>query len=245
MVEAVNAVQTPAQRVYKEHDPELPEELSTLLVRALSKHLENATNPHYDRLMIHLWDRCMTLAPNVEVKRPLARLMAQEVEHGVITARILKGLGVDKVDAPFDQYLFELPIDTWCDLCYFHALGDRVGMYVGENWGDVPYEPLRAVAPKLHREEVFHATLGYQNLSELCATPEGLAQAQRLIHKWWPAALDMCGASDSNFSEKYVKWGIRQKGNEELRRQYIRDTRPMLEKLGIKVPDDTANRRFL
>ena len=55
----------------------------------------------------------------------------------------------------------------------------------------------------------------------------------------------MFGSSDSRFSEKYVRWGIRQAGNEELRRQYISDTRPMLEKLGIQVPDDRAQRQFL
>lgn len=232
-------------RVYKEHDAEMPEDLRNLLVRVMSKHLENATNPHYDKLIAHLWERCMTLAPDPERKRVLAKLMMQEVEHGVITANILKGLGVDKVDLPIDQYLFELPIDTWCDLCFFHALGDRVGMYVGENWGDVPYEPLRSVAPKLHRDEVFHATLGYQNLTEFCSTPEGRAQANDLIKKWWPAALDMFGTSESKFSEKYVRWGIRQAGNEELRQQYIAETRPMLEKLGITVPNDQENRRFL
>jgi len=233
------------QRVYREGDPDMPAELRDLLRRVMSKHLENATNPHYDKLMISLWDRCMTLAPTPETKRLLSKLMQQEVEHGVITANILKGLGVEQVNEPIDQYLFELPIDTWCDLCYFHALGDRVGMYVGENWGDVPYEPLRSVAPRLHREEVFHASLGYMNLTELCRKPEGLAQAQSLIGKWWPAALDMFGTSDSRFSEKYVRWGIRRAGNEELRQQYIKDTRPMLEKIGIMVPDDRANRRYL
>ena len=55
----------------------------------------------------------------------------------------------------------------------------------------------------------------------------------------------MFGASGSTFSDKYVKWGIRTSGNEDLRRQYIADTRPMMEKLGIEVPDDKANRRFL
>lgn len=239
------AMERDATRVYKEHDPDLPEELKNLLVRVMTKHLENSTNPHYDQLLIKLWDRCMTLAPDVESKRLLAKLMMQEVEHGVITAQILHGLGVEKVDEPIEQYMFHLPMESWCDLCYFHALGDRVGMYIGENWGDVPYEPLRAVAPKLHRDEVFHATLGYQNLSKICETREGLAQAQELIHKWWPAALDMFGTSGSTFSEKYVRWGIRQAGNDELRRQYIADTRPMLEKLGIVVPDDRANRRYL
>ena len=242
---ATTLAENTEQRVYKENDPDMPAELRDLLRRVMSKHLENVTNPHYDRLMIQLWDRCMTLAPSPESKRLLSKLMQQEVEHGVITANILKGLGVDKVDVPIDQYLFDLPIDTWCDLCYFHALGDRVGMYVGENWGDVPYEPLRAVAPRLHRDEVFHATLGYQNLTAHCQTREGLAEAQRLIGKWWPAALDMFGTSESHFSEKYVRWGIRRAGNAQLRQQYIADTRPMLEKIGIVVPEDSANRRYL
>jgi len=103
-------------RIYKQGDPELPEELKKLLIRAMSKHLENATNPHYDRLLSSLFERCMTLAPDTERKRLLAKLMMQEVEHGVITADILKGLGVDKVDSPMDeyQYLFNLPIETWC-----------------------------------------------------------------------------------------------------------------------------------
>jgi ring-1,2-phenylacetyl-CoA epoxidase subunit PaaA len=30
-----------------------------------------------------------------------------------------------------------------------------------------------------------------------------------------------------------VRWGIRRAGNDELRRQYIADTRPLLEKIGI------------
>ena len=42
-----------------------------------------------------------------------------------------------------------------------------------------------------------------------------------------------------------MRWGIRQAGNEELRNQYITDTRPMLEQLGLVVPDDKANRQFL
>ena len=42
-----------------------------------------------------------------------------------------------------------------------------------------------------------------------------------------------------------MRWGIRKKGNEGLRQDYINDTRPMLEALEIDVPEDSANRRFL
>lgn len=235
-----------AGRVYHENDPDMPEELSTLIVKVLTKHIENSTNPHFMKLLNYLWERCMTLCPDEETKDQLALLMMQEVGHGVITWRILKGFGVHKVDVAVDkyQYAFNIPIDTWCDLCYFQALTDRVGVYVGENWGDVPYEPMRKVAPQLHSEELFHCNLGYKNLAKHCKTAAGLAEANELIHKWWPAALDMFGQSRSGASSAYVKWGIQKKGNAEMREQYIKDTRPLLEKIGIKVPDDMANRRF-
>lgn len=239
------AVSATPPRLYKENDPEMPPELHELMVRMLSHHLENSTNPHYTKLLNHLWERCMTLAPDEQIKVAFARLMMQEVEHGVITAEILHGLGVGPIDAPIKQYLFALPIDTFCDLAYLHAVGDRVGMYIGETWDGVPYEPLARVAPKLHKDEVFHATLGLRNLRQICSTPEGLAEANELIKKWWPAALDMFGRSDSEFSEAYVRWGLRHKDNEELRQAYIADTRPLLEELGIRVPDDRANRRYL
>ncbi|MFN3256317.1 MAG: Phenylacetic acid catabolic protein [Ilumatobacter sp.] len=233
------------RRVYQEGDTDIPEEFTELLTRMLTHHLENSTNPHYTKLLSHLWDRCMTLAPDEKLKTTFAKLMQQEVEHGVITSRILAGLGVGPIDAPIRQYLFHLPIDTFCDLSMFNALGDRVGCYIGETWQGVPYEPLLSVADRLHKDEVFHATFGLSNLRRVCSTPEGLAEANEKIKIWWPAALDMFGRSDSDFSEAYVRWGLREMNNEDLRQQYIAETRPLLEQLGITVPADTDNRRFL
>lgn len=233
------------RKVYAERDPEMPAEFRELLVRMLTHHLENSTNPKYTDLLNALWVKGMNLIPDQRLKVTFAKLMQQEVEHGAITARILEGLDVGPVDNDIKQYLFHLPIDTFCDLAYFNALGDRVGCYIGETWDGVPYAPLLEVADRLHKDEVFHATFGMNNLRRIVATPEGLEEANEKVKIWWPAALDMFGRSDSDFSDTYVKWGLRQKNNEELRQQFIADTRPMLDKLGITVPDDTANRRFL
>lgn len=238
-------VELPGRKVYAEGDPDMPEEFRELLTRMLTHHLENTTNPHYTELLNSLWVKGMTLIPEQRLKVTFAKLMQQEVEHGVITARILETLGVGPVNSEIKQYLFQLPIDTFCDLAYFNALGDRVGCYIGETWDGVPYAPLLEVADRLHKDEVFHATFGMNNLRRIIATQEGMDEANEKIKVWWPAALDMFGRSDSDFSDVYVKWGLRQKNNEDLRQQYTADTRPMLEKLGIDVPDDTANRRFL
>ena len=118
-------------------------------------------------------------------------------------------------------------------------------MYIGETWEGVPYRPLLDVAPRLHKDELFHCTLGMRNLRLVCSTPDGLDEANELAEKWWPAALDMFGRSDSAFTEAYVRWGLRQKNNADLRRQYIDETMPLLLELGIEVPANRLNRRFL
>lgn len=239
------AVAEAPQKIWDEGDPDLPDEFRELLVRMLSYHIENSTNPHFNDLMTMLWDRCLRLPPDESTKGALVKLMQQEVEHGIINAEILQGLGVPTVDRPIDQYAFRLPIDTFCDLAFFHGLIDRVGCYIGETWDGVPYKPLLDVAPRLHKDELFHTTLGLRNLRQVVKTPEGLAEANELVKKWWPAALDMFGRSDSAFGDDYVKWGLRKKNNAELRRQYIDETRPVLEEIGITVPANRENRRFL
>ncbi|MEL7157773.1 MAG: Phenylacetic acid catabolic protein, partial [Actinomycetota bacterium] len=228
----MTAVAEPTQKIWEEGE-ELPEEFKELLIRMLSYHIENSTNPHFNELMTMLWDRCLNLPTDERSKGALVKLMQQEVEHGIINAEILQGLGVDKVDRPIEQYAFRLPIDTFCDLAYFHGLIDRVGCYIGETWDGVPYRPLLDVAPRLHKDELFHATLGLRNLRTVVATPEGMDEANELIKKWWPAALDMFGRSDSAFGDEYVRWGLRKKNNADLRRQYIEETRPLLVEIGV------------
>lgn len=234
-----------AQRIYEAGDPDIPEELRTLLIRMLSNHLENTANPYYMDLVADLWRKGLELAPDEKTKVAYARMMAQEVEHGALTARILDSLGAPPVNEPIKQYFFSVPIDTFCDLGFFNALGDRVGLYIGETWGDVPYAPLRNAAPKLHKDELFHTTFGMQNLRHVCSTADGLAEANEKVKTWWPAALDTFGRSDSTFSQDYVRWGIRNEDNGSLRLRYAADTRPLIEELGIDVPDDLANRRYL
>lgn len=41
-----------------------------------------------------------------------------------------------------------------------------------------------------------------------------------------------------DLTQAYVRWGLRRKNNEDLRNDYIGDTRPLLTALGIVVPAD-------
>lgn len=241
-------VQAPSTRtVYKKNDPNMPREFRDMLVHLLlNEHLENNGNREYRKILANIANAGLRFAPHSRAMEIEAEIVRQEVAHGRICAEILEGLGADpNKDMPIKQYAFHIPLEDWIDLAWFHALIDRVGLYVGVEWVGSPYQPLAEASPQLEADEIFHTKSGFLHLREICATSQGKAAAQERLSKWWPAALDMFGTSESHFSQKYVRWGIRQAGNEELRRQYITDTRPMLEKIGITVPDDSANRQFL
>ena len=235
------------KHMYKQNDPDMPEEFRALLIKLLLyEHLENNGNPQYRAILAKIADAGLRYAPHGRAMEIEAEIVKQEVHHGQIVADIIEGLGADpNQDMPIKQYAFHLPFDDWIDLAWFHALIDRVGLYVGVEWVGSTYEPLARVAPGLEADEEFHTKAGFLHLKEICQTPEGKAAAQQRLAKWWPAALDMFGRSKGKTAPEYVKWGIKSASNDELRRRYMTEAIPEIEKLGLTVPDPLANRRFL
>jgi 1,2-phenylacetyl-CoA epoxidase catalytic subunit len=234
-------------KMYKRNDPDMPEEFRQFMVKLLKHaHVENAGNPNYRDIIANIAEAGLRYAPDDKAMMIEAEIVKQEVGHGQIVADIIRSLGEDPYnDEWVGQYAFKMPLECWEDVAWFHMLIDRVGLYVGIEWLGSTYEPLAKVSEQLEEEEYFHANAGFRFLKKIVKDPEGKAKAQELLHKWWPAALDMFGKSDSKNSQKYVKWGIKAKTNKELRQQYIEDTVPLIEQLGLEVPDHEANRKFL
>jgi len=235
------------RRIFKRDDPNMPDEFRQMLVKLLlNEHLENNGNPEYRKILANIANAGLRFAPHGRAMEIEAEIVRQEVAHGQIVADLLEGLGVDPCkEMPIKQYAFHIPLEDWIDLAWFHALIDRVGLYVGIEWTGSPYEPLARVSPLLEADEEFHTKAGFLHLEEICATSEGTAAAQERLKKWWPAALDMFGRSNSVNSPLYVKWGIKMHTNEQLRQKYIAEAVPEIVKLGLDVPDNLANRRFL
>ena len=59
------------------------------------------------------------------------------------------------------------------------------------------------------------------------------------------AALDMFGRSDSPNVPKFIHWGLKSVGNAEIRQAYKAYVDRKIEALGLDVPDERQNRRFL
>lgn len=234
-------------RMYKRNDPDMPDDFRRFMVKLLKfAHVENCGNPHYREILANIADAGLRYAPDGRAMMIEAEIVKQEVGHGQFVADIIKSLGEDPFNPDWvGQYAFQLPLKSWCDISLFHMLIDRVGLYVGIEWMGSTYEPLARVSEQLEKEEHFHATAGFRHMKRVVKSAYGRREAQDLLHKWWPAALDMFGRSDSKNSSQYVKWGIKAHTNAELREKYIEDTVPLIQELGLDVPDHTANRRYL
>ena len=243
----MQAAASPPSKVYRQGDPAMPAEFRDMLVKLLlDAHLENNGNPEYRKILGNIASAGLRFAPHGRAMEIEAEIVKQEVRHGQIVADLIEGLGANPNQyRQIKQYAFHIPLEDWIDLAWFHALIDRVGLYVGIELTAAPYEPLVKAAPELEGDEEFHTRAGFLHLKEICATPEGKAAVQQRLGKWWPAALDMFGRSDSRNAPVYVKWGIKTQDNESLRRKYIAEAIPEIEKLGLQVPDNLANRRFL
>jgi 1,2-phenylacetyl-CoA epoxidase catalytic subunit len=235
-----------AIRMFKKGDPDMPDEYRAFMIKLLKHvHIENSGNPYCREVVANIASAGLRYAPDGKTALTEAVIVKQEAEHGEITAKLIRSFGEDpRIDKPVGQYAFKIPLENWVDVSWFHALIDRVGLYVGIEWMSATYEPLAKVSPRLEREEQFHADTGFKHLKQLAKTEDGRKQAQDLLHKWWPAALDMFGRSKSKNSDIYVKWGIKVHGNEELRQKYIAETVPLIEALDFDVPDHLANRQY-
>lgn len=79
----------------------------------------------------------------------------------------------------------------------------------------------------------------------MCSEAKGKKEIQLALERMWPVTLDSFGTSNSKRSLLYKKWGLRKYSNQEARENFIAITKPKLEKLGLNVPSNSENRKFI
>jgi ring-1,2-phenylacetyl-CoA epoxidase subunit PaaA len=87
-------------------------------------------------------------------------------------------------------------------------------------------------------EERFHAQFGEDFCTDLMATKDGHAQVQAALDKVFPSMPAFFGRPNSKNNEIFRRWQIKLRTNEEMRDDYMRRVRELVEgKLGLKLPD--------
>ena len=242
------AFPAPASRAYRfdEGDP-LPEEYKALLLRMLRHEGERAGNKSFLGLMATCLDIAESLFPTREAKVIKAEYLAEELKHAIMFHRLAMGLDHDFAlrDVPYAHYSFHLPRESWADDALFHFFVDLNGAFHSRDWRESSYVPLAKMAATVERDELGHSEMGYYFLQEICSDARGRELTQRLLAKWYPAALDMFGRSDSPNVPKFIGWGLKTIGNAQIRELYKSYVDGKIAALGLDVPDERVGRKFL
>src|SRR5699024_2606468 len=103
------------------------------------------------------------------------------------------------------------------------------------------FGPYSRAMIRVCKEESFHQRQGYEIMLTLCnGTQVQKEMAQDALNRWWWPALMMFGPEDkdSTHTEQSMRWKLKRKPNDQLRQQFIDQTAPQADILGIKIPDD-------
>jgi ring-1,2-phenylacetyl-CoA epoxidase subunit PaaA len=182
----------------------------------------------------------------------VARTAAEEMDHFRKIARVAGEAGVDVsfvLSWPNqERYLdaFRGVITTWEDFAVFGFLIDRVGRYQLEEFFGCTYTPLEQILPIVIKEEIGHVGYGESKTAELAARgDESNERVQKALDFWYGKALDMFGRSDSQRDKRYIHWGLKRRTNAQAREEFISEVNPLIEKLGLRIPDPLEGRKYL
>jgi ring-1,2-phenylacetyl-CoA epoxidase subunit PaaA len=182
----------------------------------------------------------------------VARTAAEEMDHYRKIARLAGDIGIDLsrlLSIPnSERYLeaFRGTITTWEDYAVFGFLIDRVGRYQLEEFLECSYLPLQRVLPEILKEEVGHIGFGTNQTAELASKNEETRErVQKSLDFWYARALDMFGRSDSERSNRYCHWGLKRRSNSQARWEFKKEVDPLIQQMGLTVPDPVADRKYL
>jgi len=238
---------------FYEADSDMPEDYRKLIIRLIKETGEFTSTKGFQAYLRELVTRIIDLAPDGASRLRVADFYADESRHGFVFEGLLKALGLDPIKEFGDGFLTSIEalhlalteMHTWTDFALATCLLDRVSAFSFGATKDCSYAPLARVAPGIEHDERGHSAMGQLHLGNICKTEAGRKEAQELLKKWYPLALDTFGTSTGWRQFKYLELGIKTRTNEEMRQDYIREVVPILRGMGLEPPDEMFNRKFV
>ncbi len=214
----------------------MPEEYRLAINKIVASHVVNELTgaQRFDEPAIQF-------APTPNDKWLTCRIAMEEYGHHVKFDRLAQDLNVDPALLDMDKRhnsMFDQHLQDWNEFIVFKAICDMAEIIQVEDLSECTYLPLRECALKTMPEELFHAGFGRSRLKELVKTEEGRASAQESVDKIYPHILPFFGNPVSRNNEIYRKWGLKKRTNLEMREEYKRRVKKLIEgEMGLLVPD--------
>lgn len=220
----------------------MPEKYRQTHIRQISQHA------HSEIVGMLPEGNWITRAPTLRRKVALLAKVQDEAGHGLYLYSATETLGITREEL-YEQLhsgkakyssIFNYPAITWADMGAIGWLVDGAAIINQVALCTTSFGPYARAMVRICKEESFHQRQGFEILLTLCnGTEVQKAMAQDSLNRWWWPSLMMFGPPDaeSTHTEQSMKWKLKRKSNDDLRQQFIDQTVPQAEILGITVPD--------
>ena len=220
----------------------MPEKYRKTHIRQISQHA------HSEVVGMLPEGNWITRAPSLRRKVALLAKIQDEAGHGLYLYSAAETLGISR-DELFDQLhtgkakyssIFNYPALTWADMGAIGWLVDGAAIINQVMLTRTSYGPYARAMVRICKEESFHQRQGYEIMLTLArGTKAQKDMAQDALNRFYWPALMMFGPHDSEsaHSQKSMEWKIKRKTNDELRQQFVDQTVPQADFLGLTVPD--------
>lgn len=221
----------------------MPEKYRKTHIRQISQHA------HSEIVGMLPEGNWISRAPSLRRKVALLAKVQDEGGHGLYLYSAAETLGIsrnelmEQLNSGQAKYssIFNYPTVTWADIGAVGWLVDGAAIMNQVMLTKTSYGPYARAMVRICKEESFHQRQGYEILLSLCnGTEAQKAMAQDALNRWWWPSLMMFGPRDeeSPHTEQSMKWKIKRKTNDELRQQFVDQTVPQAEILGLTIPDE-------
>jgi ring-1,2-phenylacetyl-CoA epoxidase subunit PaaA len=220
----------------------MPEKYRKTHIRQISQH------GHSEIIGMLPEGNWITRAPSLRRKVALLAKVQDEAGHGLYLYSAAETLGISR-DQLMEQLnsgkakyssIFNYPTVSWADMGAVGWLVDGAAIINQVMLTKTSYGPYARAMVRICKEESFHQRQGYEIMLSLCnGTAVQKQMAQDSLNRWWWPSMMMFGPRDeeSPNTEQSMKWKIKKKTNDELRQQFIDQTVPQAELLGLTMPD--------
>ena len=195
-------------------------------------------------------------APSVNAMISAMAIVQDELAHAHIAYRVLEELGVSREWLMFERephefrypYAFDVPLDSWVELCVANALYDQAGLCLLSDVHDnTSYAPWKRGLVKVGKEENFHLLHGRRWMKRLVDSgDEGRRFVQDAVEWMFPLTVEWFGLPDDLKTHSgQLDYKMKGLSNDQLRQAWMSEVVPFCESLGLDVPahrnaDDTA-----
>jgi 1,2-phenylacetyl-CoA epoxidase catalytic subunit len=180
-------------------------------------------------------------APSYRKRHTFSKIVHDEAKHSYHIYKILDNLGVSEQEAisivegghrdypKLSKEAMQGPLEVadkdneWIDIMLNLTFLDRAGKYMVTNYQEASFKPWANANNIIIKDETGHVRFGEIEIKAWLKTEPDIKKQQQKVARWYVLGLNFFGPSSKNTAKKMSGFGLKQKSNDELRVNYIKE----------------------